>query len=103
MLIFCGYLYFWPLYVCRGSQLDPIRSKGHPRALQHIYMYRCKNSTIGFIIMIFKLLNLRAFDKRFKSLDGNFLLKRLHFLGNRGQKTEDRGQRTENRRLMTEN
>ena len=69
MSIFYCYLYFLALYVCHVSQLTPIRSKYEPRALQHIYMYRCKNSTIGFIIAIFKALIFGALDKRVKSFE----------------------------------
>jgi len=71
MSIFSCYLYLWERYVCRCSQLAPIRSRWPRDALQHIYKYRCKNSTIGFIITIFKVLFLSIPEKRFKSLDYN--------------------------------
>ena len=57
---------FRALGVFCGSTLTLILSKYQRRPLQHIYMYRCKNNTIRFIILIFKALNLRAPDKRCK-------------------------------------
>ena len=57
---------FRVLDVFCGSALALILSEYQRRPLQHIYMYRCKNNTIRFIILIFKALNLRAPDKRCK-------------------------------------
>ena len=51
--------------------LDHIWSLFESRPFQHIYMYRCKNDTIRFIKIIFKMLNSKTPDKGFNLLECN--------------------------------
>ena len=68
---------FRALDVFTGPTLALILSKYQRRPLQHIYMYRCKNNTIRFIILIFKTLNLSAADKRCKRLECEVFLHKM--------------------------